>query len=154
MLEALRAGDWAGVRREARDSDWFDQTPARVEDIEAAFRYGGGPIYAQAGLPVGAQGSGRTLMYNPETGQYEYADEQMLPDILAGQEEGAAKAVADSQAITDQLNQEDLDMYGWNQAEGRPNTRDEATAAGLYTPEVPPFEAPTKHTQHLSLIHI
>ena len=216
MQEALRAGDWAGVRREARDSDWAGQTPARVEDIEAAFRqsgggvpsysmfaesrgvtgdkyspynpkfhydpetykqmvesygdilkegddwlvnqgitnfdqyfknyyYGGGPIYAQAGLPVGAQGSGRTLMYNPETGQYEYADEQMLPDILAGQEEGAAQAVQDSQSITDQLNQEDLDMYGWNQAAGRPNTRDEATAAGLYTPEVPPFEAPT-HT--------
>ena len=84
-------------------------------------------------------------MYNPETGQYEYADEKMLPDILAGQQEGAAQAVQDSQAITDQLNQEDLDMYGWNQAAGRPNTRDEATAAGLYTPEVPPFEAPT-HT--------
>ena len=145
MQAALRAGDWAGVRREARDSLWARQTPARVEDIEAAFRASGGPIYAQAGLPVGAQGSGRTVMYNPETGQYEYADEQMLPDILSGQQEGAAQAVQDSQAITDQLNQEDLDMYGWNQAEGRPNTRDEATAAGLYTPELPPFQAPT-HT--------
>ena len=142
MQEALRAGDWAGVRREARDSDWFDQTPARVEDIEAAFRYGGGPIYAQSG--AGIPNFGGPVMWDPETQSY-VPQEQLMPDILAGQEEGAAQAVADSQAITDQLNQEDLDMYGWNQAEGRPNTRDEATAAGLYTPEVPPFEAPV-HT--------
>ena len=142
MQEALRAGDWAGVRREARDSDWFGQTPARVEDIEAAFRYGGGPIYAQSG--TGIPNFGGPVMWDPETQSY-VPQEQLMPDILAGQEEGAAQAVADSQAITDQLNQEDLDMYGWNQAEGRPNTRDEATAAGLYTPEVPPFEAPV-HT--------
>ena len=251
MQEALRAGDWAGVRREARDSDWFGQTPARVEDIEAAFRYGGGPIYAQEGSSIGGFGGwlenlintpekqaklekrrgnwedkgqryydsaqewisedrwadmtpgeryeavenrerslreqqdrarehnmfnnsaegriarhialgraeggpiyaqsgtgipnfGGPVMWDPETQSY-VPQEQLMPDILAGQEEGAAQAVQDSQAITDQLNQEDLDMYGWNQAEGRPNTRDEATAAGLYTPEVPPFEAPT-HT--------
>ena len=42
MQEALHAGDWAGVRREARDSLWADQTPARVEDIEAAFMAEGG----------------------------------------------------------------------------------------------------------------
>ena len=142
MQEALRAGDWAGVRREARDSDWFGQTPTRVEDIEAAFRYGGGPIYAQTG--VGVPNFGGPVMWDPETQSY-VPQEQLMPDILAGQQEGAAQAVQDSQAITDQLNQEDLDMYGWNQAAQRPNTRDEATAAGLYTPEVPPFEAPT-HT--------
>ena len=142
MQKALKAGDWAGVRREARDSLWAGQTPARVEDIEAAFRYGGGPIYAQSG--TGIPNFGGPVMWDPETQSY-VPQEQLMPDILAGQEEGAAQAVQDSQAITDQLNQEDLDMYGWNQAEGRPNTRDEATAAGLYTPEVPPFEAPT-HT--------
>ena len=87
-------------------------------------RASGGPIYAQTGLPVGAQGSGRTVMYNPETGEYEYADEQMLPDILAGQQEGAAQAVQDSQAITDQLNQEDLDMYGCCLLYTSPSPRD------------------------------
>ena len=147
MQEALRAGDWAGVRREARDSDWAGQTPARVEDIEAAFRYGGGPIYAQTGLPVGAQGSGRTLMYNPETGQYEYADEQMLPDILAGQEEGAAAAAAQSQSLTDQFAAEDeqanMDYEGVTDFSSGPMTVPET--------ETPP-PVPNKATENMGLL--
>ena len=166
MQAALRAGDWAGVRREARDSLWARQTPARVEDIEAAFRATGGPIhpehaadmkmhanhlippiYAQAGLPVGAQGSGRTVMYNPETGEYEFADEQMLPDILAGQEEGAAAAAAQSQALTDQFAAEDeqanMDYEGVTDFSSGP-----MTVPGTETP--PPV--PNKATENMGLV--
>ena len=37
MLGALQEGDAAGVRREAMDSKWAEQTPARVDDLTAAF---------------------------------------------------------------------------------------------------------------------
>ena len=55
MLEAVRAGDNAEVRKQARDSKWFEQTPARVADIEAAFRASGGPIYAYRGYDTAMQ---------------------------------------------------------------------------------------------------
>lgn len=34
----LREGDWEGAAREAKDSLWFRQTPARVRDLQRALR--------------------------------------------------------------------------------------------------------------------
>lgn len=37
MLSALQAGDYATARKEAMDSNWYRQTPARAERVIALF---------------------------------------------------------------------------------------------------------------------
>ena len=48
MLDAVKRGDNEAVRREAEDSLWFEQTPTRVRDLQAAFMEDGGMVHPDA----------------------------------------------------------------------------------------------------------